>query len=48
MVANHFELPYKFESETAILALGLALVVGVGILFIPTLQVSQLKPVKAL
>ena len=48
MVANRFELPYEFESNTAILALSSALVVGVGSVFIPALQASQLDPVKAL
>jgi putative ABC transport system permease protein len=48
MVANRFELPYKFEPDTAILALGSALLVGVGSVFVPALQASQLDPVKAL
>jgi len=48
VVANTFELPYEFDPPTAGLALGSALVVGVGAGFFPALQASQLDPVKAL
>jgi putative ABC transport system permease protein len=48
MVADTFKLPYKFDPPTAGLALGSALLVGVGAGFLPALQASQLDPVKAL
>ncbi|MEZ2232743.1 ABC transporter permease [Microcoleus sp.] len=48
VVADVFKLPYKFESNTAALALGSALAVGVGAGFLPALRASQLDPVKAL
>ncbi|KOR34464.1 MULTISPECIES: ABC transporter permease [Planktothricoides] len=48
VVADTFKLPYKFEPPTAGLALGSALLVGVGAGFFPALQASQLDPVKAL
>jgi len=48
VVADVFKLPYKFESNTAALALGAALAVGVGAGFFPALRASQLDPVKAL
>ncbi len=48
VVADTFELPYEFDPPTAGLALGSALLVGVGAGFFPALQASQLDPVKAL
>lgn len=48
VVANTFRLPYKFESNTAALSLGSALVVGISAGFLPALRASQLDPVKAL
>ncbi|MEG5063245.1 ABC transporter permease [Microcoleus sp. B3-A4] len=48
VVADVFKLPYKFDSNTAALALGSALAVGVGAGFFPALRASQLDPVKAL
>jgi putative ABC transport system permease protein len=48
IVADTFELPYEFDPPTAGLALGSALLVGVGAGFFPALQASQLDPVKAL
>ncbi|MFB8792706.1 MAG: FtsX-like permease family protein [Microcoleus sp.] len=48
VVADVFKLPYKFDSNTAALALGAALAVGVGAGFFPALRASQLDPVKAL
>jgi putative ABC transport system permease protein len=48
IVADTFKLPYEFDPPTAGLALGSALLVGVGAGFLPALQASQLDPVKAL
>ncbi|NJL69067.1 MAG: ABC transporter permease [Microcoleus sp. SM1_3_4] len=48
VVADTFKLPYKFDSGTAVLALGSALLVGVGAGFLPACKASQLDPVKAL
>jgi len=48
VVADTFKLLYKFESRTAALSLSSALLVGVGAGFLPSLQASQLDPVKAL
>ncbi len=48
MVADRFELPYEFERQTAGLALGSALLVGVGAGFLPAMQASKLDPVQAL
>ncbi|GAB1539541.1 hypothetical protein NUACC21_22080 [Scytonema sp. NUACC21] len=48
VVANTFDLPYQFESTTATLSLGSALLVGVGAGFLPALRASQLSPVTAL
>ncbi|AFY80598.1 ABC transporter permease [Oscillatoria acuminata] len=48
LVADRFELPYEFERKTAGLALGSALLVGVGAGFLPAMQASKLDPVQAL
>jgi putative ABC transport system permease protein len=47
-VTEIFDLPYQFEVRIAALALGSALVVGVGAGFPPALRASQLDPVQAL
>lgn len=48
VVTDTFKLPYQFEGKTAALALGSALLVGVGAGFPPALRASKLDPVKAL
>ncbi|MDZ8259681.1 ABC transporter permease [Nostoc sp. ChiQUE01b] len=48
VVVGTFDLPYQFESSTATLSLGSALLVGVGAGFLPALRASQLNPVTAL
>ncbi|MGB3534931.1 MAG: ABC transporter permease [Microcoleaceae cyanobacterium] len=48
VVAKQFELPYKFDTNNAVIALGSAVIVGVGAGFLPALRASQLDPVKAL
>lgn len=48
VVTDVFNLPYQFEVKTAALALGSALLVGVGAGFTPGLRASQLDPVIAL
>lgn len=48
VVTDAFKLPYQFENRIAALALGSALLVGVGAGFPPALRASQLDPVKAL
>jgi putative ABC transport system permease protein len=47
-VADRFKLPYEFELDTSALALGSALLVGVGGVFFPAVQASKLDPVRAL
>lgn len=48
VITQQFKLPYEFDSQTAAIALGSALFVGVGAGFFPALRASQLDPVKAL
>lgn len=48
VVADMFKLPYIFESSTGAIALGSALLVGVGAGLPPALRASQLDPIKAL
>jgi putative ABC transport system permease protein len=48
VIAEPFELPYKFDRQTAAIALGSSVAVGVGAAFFPALRASQLDPVKAL
>ncbi len=48
VVAENFALPYKFDRNVAALALGSALLVGVGASFFPALRASKLDPVYAL
>jgi putative ABC transport system permease protein len=48
IVSNTFELPYEFDSQTAVLALGSALGIGISAGFFPALQASKLDPVDAL
>ncbi|MBD6617653.1 FtsX-like permease family protein [Komarekiella sp. 'clone 1'] len=48
VIADTFSLPYQFESRTAALSLGSALLVGMGACFFPAIRASQLDPVKAL
>jgi putative ABC transport system permease protein len=48
VVVGTFDLPYQFESTTAALSLGSALLVGIGAGFLPALRASQLNPVTAL
>ncbi len=48
VVADQFELPYRFEGRSAAVALGAAIAVGVGASLLPALQASKLDPVQAL
>lgn len=48
LVAQTFELPYEFDSNSALIALNSALFVGIGACFIPAVRASRLDPVKAL
>ncbi|AFZ26606.1 ABC-type antimicrobial peptide transport system, permease component [Cylindrospermum stagnale PCC 7417] len=48
VIADTFSLPYRFESQTAMLSLGSALLVGMGACLLPAIRASQLDPVKAL
>jgi putative ABC transport system permease protein len=48
MVTDTFNLPYQFDSSIATLALGSALLVGVGASLPPAVRASQIDPVKAL
>jgi putative ABC transport system permease protein len=48
VVADRFELPYRFELNTASLTLGAALLVGIGASLLPAWRAGQLDPVQAL
>lgn len=48
IVADTFKLPYEFNNSIAVLALGSALLVGVGASVPPAIRASQIDPVKAL
>jgi putative ABC transport system permease protein len=48
VVADAFSLPYQYDGTIAVLALGSALLVGVGAGLPPALRASQIDPVKAL
>ncbi|WP_421657291.1 ABC transporter permease [Leptothermofonsia sp. ETS-13] len=48
LAADTFKLPYQFEVSTAAIALGSALIVGVGAGLPPALHASHIDPVKAL
>lgn len=48
VVADRFELPYKFSGKTAIVAIASALVTGTGAAFFPARHGSELDPVQAL
>jgi putative ABC transport system permease protein len=47
-VADMFKLPYEFETDTAVISLSAALLVGLGAGLPPALRASRLDPVKAL
>lgn len=47
-VAKGFELPYRFNSQTALVSLASALAVGVGASLPPALRASRIDPVRAL
>lgn len=48
VVADHFELPYKFSGTTAVVAIGSALITGTGAAYFPARHGSRLDPVQAL
>lgn len=48
VVADTFNLPYQYDGKIAALALGSALLVGVGAGLPPALRASKIDPVKAL
>ncbi len=48
IVANSFDLPYRFSGTTAVIAISSALVTGTGAAFFPARQGSKLDPVQAL
>lgn len=48
IIAHQFELPYEFQLDSAALALGSSLTVGLGSVFFPAFQATKLDPVKAL
>ncbi|MDX2213274.1 MAG: ABC transporter permease [Oculatellaceae cyanobacterium bins.114] len=47
-VSERFQLPYEFDGTATSIALGSALLVGIGASFAPALRASQIDPVKAL
>jgi putative ABC transport system permease protein len=48
VVTDTFNLPYEFNGRIAVVALGSALLVGVGASLPPAVRASQIDPVKAL
>ena len=48
LVTQTFDLPYAINFSTSAMALGSAVIVGVGSSFLPALQASRLDPVNAL
>ena len=48
VVTQAFDLPYSINPRTSAMALGAAVMVGVGSSFVPALQASRLDPVEAL
>ena len=48
LVAGAFDLPHSVNVRTSMMALGSAVVVGIGSSFVPALQASRLDPVNAL
>lgn len=47
-VTERFKLPYQFDPNSSLVAIGAALLVGVGAGFPPALRASQIDPVRAL
>lgn len=48
LVVQRFDLPYQFSPRTATVAMGSALLVGIGASLFPALRASRLDPVTAL
>lgn len=47
-IAQNFDLPYEFEMETGAIAIGAAVLVGIGAGLPPAIRASHLDPIKAL